>query len=209
MMTIVKTDPKLSPLKLKKRQHLTVLQKRKRPEEVGLLWNLLKSGTQKGKIVFSNEKNVHCGGKLQSTKRQSAGPTLRGRSWKHVNRLLPPEAIICHGLGWSVKNLEISYDFCEKGCQSQYKCVYRWHFGPCLAWYVRALQKWRFHLPLTRSLNPCLVVQRQFPAVLQQRIVAYFITQSQPNRLQCLVHVWNWGLLLTTHNCRVFESVFV
>ena len=49
MRTIVKTDLKLSPLKLKKRQHLTVLQKRKR---AGLLLNLLKSDTQKGEIVF-------------------------------------------------------------------------------------------------------------------------------------------------------------
>lgn len=56
MRTIVKTDLKLSPLKLKKRQHLTVLQKRKRAERAGLLLNLLKSGTQKGEIVFSDEK---------------------------------------------------------------------------------------------------------------------------------------------------------
>ena len=56
MRTIVKTDLKLSPLKLKKRQHLTVLQQRKRAERAGLLWNLLKSGTQKGEIVFSDEK---------------------------------------------------------------------------------------------------------------------------------------------------------
>ena len=38
MRTIVKTHLKLSPLKLKKRQHLTVLQKRKRAERAGLLW---------------------------------------------------------------------------------------------------------------------------------------------------------------------------
>ena len=39
---------------------------------------IAESGTQKGEIVFSDEKNIHCGGKVQSTKRQSAGPTLRG-----------------------------------------------------------------------------------------------------------------------------------
>ena len=52
MRTIVKTDLKLFPLNLNKRQHLTVLQKRKRTERAGLLLNLLKSGTQKGDIVF-------------------------------------------------------------------------------------------------------------------------------------------------------------
>ena len=55
MRTIVKTDLMLSFLKLKKRQHLTVLQKRKRAERADLLLNLLKSGTQEGKIVFSDE----------------------------------------------------------------------------------------------------------------------------------------------------------
>ena len=40
-------------MKPKKRQHLTVLLQRKRAD---LLWNLLKSGTQKCEIVFSNEK---------------------------------------------------------------------------------------------------------------------------------------------------------
>ena len=53
--TIVKTDIKLSPLKLKKRQQLTVLQKRKRAERARLL-NLMKSGTPTGEIVFSDEK---------------------------------------------------------------------------------------------------------------------------------------------------------
>ena len=56
MRTVVKTDHKLSPLKLKKCQHLTVLQQRKRAERAGLLRSLLKSGTQKGEIVFSDEK---------------------------------------------------------------------------------------------------------------------------------------------------------
>ena len=48
--TIVKTDLKLSPLKLKKCQHLTVLQqqqKRTETERAGFLWNLLKSGTER------------------------------------------------------------------------------------------------------------------------------------------------------------------
>ena len=53
MRIVVKTDLKLSPLKQKKRQHLTVPQQRKR---ASLLWNLLKSSTQKGEIAFSDEK---------------------------------------------------------------------------------------------------------------------------------------------------------
>ena len=77
-------------------------------------------------------KNIHCLGNVQSTKWQSAGPTLRGRSWRHVNRLLPPEASICHGLGCSVETLELFSDFCETECQSQHKCVHRWHFAPAL-----------------------------------------------------------------------------
>ena len=73
---------------------------------------------------FFRQKNIHFGGKVTSTKRQSAGQTLRGRSCRHVNCLSPPEASICHGLGSSVKNLEISSDFCETWCQSQHKCVH-------------------------------------------------------------------------------------
>ena len=53
MKTTVKTDLKLSPLNPKKRQHLTVLKQQKR---AGLLWNFLKSVTQKCEIVFSDEK---------------------------------------------------------------------------------------------------------------------------------------------------------
>ena len=126
MRTIVETDLKLSPLKLKKRQHLTVLQQRKRAD---LLWNFLKSGTQKGEIVFSDE-TYSLWSQSSIHKRQNAGRTLRGRSWKHVNRLSAPEACIYHGLGCSVKNLEIS-DFCETGCRSQHKCVHQWYFCPC------------------------------------------------------------------------------
>ena len=54
MRTIVKSNLKLSPLKPKKRQHLTVIQQWKRAERAGLLWNLLKSGMHKGEIVFSD-----------------------------------------------------------------------------------------------------------------------------------------------------------
>ena len=68
---------------------------------------------------FFQKKSIYCWGKVQSTKLKSAGLTLRGHSWRHVNRLSPPEASICHGLGCSVKNLEISSDFSEKRCQSQ------------------------------------------------------------------------------------------
>lgn len=56
MRTIVKGDLKLSPFKLKTRQQLTVLQKRKREERARLLLNFMKSGTQTGEIVFSDEK---------------------------------------------------------------------------------------------------------------------------------------------------------
>ena len=56
MSTTVKTDLKLSPWKPKKRKHLTVIQQRKRVERAGLVWNLLKFGTQMGEIVFSDEK---------------------------------------------------------------------------------------------------------------------------------------------------------
>ena len=77
MTTIVKTDLKFSPLKLKKHQYLTVLQQKNRAERSGLLWNLLKSSTQKGEIVFSDEKILL--DKVQSTKQQSASPKLRGR----------------------------------------------------------------------------------------------------------------------------------
>ena len=56
MRTTVKTDLKLFLLKLKKRQNFSVLQQRNRAEKASLLWNLLKSGTQKGEIIFSDEK---------------------------------------------------------------------------------------------------------------------------------------------------------
>ena len=56
MRTIVKTDLELSPLKLKKRQQLTVLQKRKRAEKAGLLLRSMKSGMLTGEIIFLGEK---------------------------------------------------------------------------------------------------------------------------------------------------------
>ena len=70
----------------------------------GICWNLARRRV----------KSFLIRGKVQSIKRQSSGPTLRGR----VNRLSPPEVSICHGLDCSVKNLKISSDFCETGCQS-------------------------------------------------------------------------------------------
>ena len=56
MRTIVKTDLKLSPFKLRKSQHLTVLQKKKRVNRSRLLLNLMKSGMCEEEIVFSDEK---------------------------------------------------------------------------------------------------------------------------------------------------------
>ena len=56
MRAIIKTDLKFSPLKLKKRQQLTVLQQRKRAERARLLLNLIKSGTPTDEIVFSDKK---------------------------------------------------------------------------------------------------------------------------------------------------------
>ena len=54
--TVVKTELKLSALKLKNHQYHNVLQQQKRVERSGLLLYLLKSGTQMGEIVFSDEK---------------------------------------------------------------------------------------------------------------------------------------------------------
>ena len=153
-------------------------------------------------------KSIHCGDKVQSTKQQSAGSTLRGRSWRHVNHLLPPEASMCHGLGCSVKN----WDLCETGCQSQHKCVHQWHFCPCLTLYKRALQNLKISpsnrtvLPLTPQTKPKPGAET-IPAVLEQGIVASFIAKSQPNELQCLVHLGNWGLSLTAHKFGVFKNV--
>ena len=58
MRTIVKGDLKLSSFKLKTRQQLTVLQKRKREERARLLLNFIKPGTQTGEIVLSDEKMI-------------------------------------------------------------------------------------------------------------------------------------------------------
>ena len=46
----------MSPYKIRTRQLLTDLQKRKRKERAKILLNRLKGGTEKGKIVFSDEK---------------------------------------------------------------------------------------------------------------------------------------------------------
>ena len=54
--TIVEQDLKMSPYKIRTRQLLTDLQKRKRKERAKILLNCLKGGTEKGKIVFSDEK---------------------------------------------------------------------------------------------------------------------------------------------------------
>ena len=62
-------------------------------------------------------KFINCGGKVQSTKRQSAGTTLRGRSWRHVNRLSPPEANIV----WAAvpKTWRFPLIFIKQGAKTQ------------------------------------------------------------------------------------------
>ena len=52
---IEKIDLKLSPLKLKKRQHLSVLQQRKRTDRVGHLLIFQTFGMQNGEIGLSDE----------------------------------------------------------------------------------------------------------------------------------------------------------
>ena len=54
--TVVEQDLKMSPYKIRTRQLLTDLQKRKRKERAKILLNRLKGGTEKGEIVFSHEK---------------------------------------------------------------------------------------------------------------------------------------------------------
>ena len=54
--TIVEQDLKMSLYKIRTRQLLTDLQKRKRKERAKILLNRLKGGTEKGEIVFSDEK---------------------------------------------------------------------------------------------------------------------------------------------------------
>ena len=139
MRTIVKTDLNSFSLETKKVPASYCPSTTKESWESWSSLELNEIWHAKGWSRFFKQKNTHWGGKVQSTKRHSAGPTLRGRSWRHVNRLSPPEASICHGLGCSVKNLETSSDFCETGCRSQQKCVFQWHFDPCRAWYERAL----------------------------------------------------------------------
>ena len=66
MRTIVKGDLKLSPFKLKTRQQLTVLPKRKGEERARFLLNFMKSCTQTGEIVFSDEKMFTVEAQLKS-----------------------------------------------------------------------------------------------------------------------------------------------
>ena len=56
MRTIVKTNLKLSPFKLKKLHQLTDLQKKKRANRAQVLLKFMKDGMQKGDIMFSDEK---------------------------------------------------------------------------------------------------------------------------------------------------------
>ena len=55
MRIIVKAHFNPSPLKQKKRRHLTVPKQRKGAKKA-LLWHLLKSRTQMGEIIFSDDK---------------------------------------------------------------------------------------------------------------------------------------------------------
>ena len=113
LRTIVKTDLKLFPLKLKKYQQLTVLQKRKRAERTQLV-NLMKSGTLTGKI-FSD--------KTMFVVEAQFNPQ-NDRVLARHSEDIPEKASIRHGLGCSVKNLEIPSDFCERGCQNEHKCLH-------------------------------------------------------------------------------------
>ena len=70
--TIVEQDLKMSPYKIRTRQLLTDLQKRKRKERAKILLNRLKGGTEKGEIVFSDENS--------SRWRRSSTPRMTGFS---------------------------------------------------------------------------------------------------------------------------------
>ena len=89
MRTTVKTDLKLPPLKLKKCQHLTYCpSKTKKSWESWSPFEFAENWHAKGWNRFFRRKYVHCGDKVQSTTRQSAGQKLRGSSWRHVNPFL-------------------------------------------------------------------------------------------------------------------------
>lgn len=56
MRNVVKTDLKLSPLKMQTCQHLTDIQKEKRLTRAKILLNKLKDGTDTDEVIFSDEK---------------------------------------------------------------------------------------------------------------------------------------------------------
>ena len=48
------------------------------------------------------------------------------------------------------KTWKFTLIFVKQGAKIKTNVYNHWHFGPCLAWYKREFQKWRFHFPTIR-----------------------------------------------------------
>ena len=124
MRTIVKTDLKLSPLKLRKRQHLTVLQKKKRVDRSQLLINLMKSDTREGEIAFSYEKLFN----HQNDRVLPKHSADVSEDILTVNRRQKPAFVMV----WAaVSKTWKSPLISVRGCEGEYKCVHRRNFDSC------------------------------------------------------------------------------
>ena len=81
-------------------------------------------GTQKGEIVFSDEKMVTVEAKFNPQNDECWPDTQR----TFLRTCYPFIAAISQHLscfGRQCQNLEISPDFCEAGCQTKHKCEHR------------------------------------------------------------------------------------
>ena len=107
-----------------------------------------------------------------------------------------PEVSICHNFGSTVKSMEVTSDFCETGCKSEHKCVYSINniLTPTLHEMKKHFKNKDFDFPtgqcsLSHIQKDSRMVSSQFSQVFEQEFAAPIITQSQPNRLQCMVHI--------------------
>ena len=97
--TIVEQDLKMSPYKIRTRQLLTDLQKRKRKERAKILLNRLKGGTEKGEIVFSDEKLFSVEAKFNTQNDRILGKSPKDLSdhLRFVSRRQKPSSVMVWG----------------------------------------------------------------------------------------------------------------
>ena len=200
--TIVEQDLKMSPYKIRTRQLLTDLQKRKRKERAKILLNRLKGGMEKGEIVFSDKKlfSVEAKFNTQNDRILGKSPKDLPDHLRFVSRRQKPLSVMV----WSAisKSWKSPLIFVKEGVKVNTDLYVNDILTPALASMKEKFKNKSFTFQqdgraFSHIKEDAEVVRRALSFILDQRFVATIFARSQSYGFLCVGYSGKRSLFCT------------